>query len=120
MAHNHKQHWIDMPEFHQPESDSFFKVIVRFRNREDVGEFCKRLEIDIHESTTSIWFPMLTRGLKSGYRFIEDTKTPETVEQATLFDEMSDKELLSFRIKQLIDGKTVVNADEIEKILAAN
>jgi len=54
--------WTDMPEFVQPKQEEFAKVIVRFRNEEDLNEFQKLIGQIVTTRTKSIWHPKLVRG----------------------------------------------------------
>ena len=65
--------WDGMPEFDQPKAEEFAKIIVRFRNWEDVREFAERIgQNNITNKTKSIWFPALDRGASSLLRWMDD------------------------------------------------
>ena len=53
------EHWVDMPEYVQEKEEPYQKIIIRFRNEEDVKTFAKLIEQTIHKTTASLWFPKL-------------------------------------------------------------
>jgi hypothetical protein len=52
-----EKEWEGMPEFTQNDLTSFRKIIVHFRNQEDVEEFAKLLNQRITKKQPSIWYP---------------------------------------------------------------
>jgi hypothetical protein len=54
---NWKDEWKDMPEFHQEDLTSKRKIVVHFRNDEDVAEFAKLLGQTITPKQPSLWHP---------------------------------------------------------------
>lgn len=51
--------WIDMPEFKQEDLSSYKKLVVHFKNDEDIATFAKLVNQKITFNTPSIWFPEL-------------------------------------------------------------
>ena len=64
--------WDGMPEFEQEKKDDYAKIIVRFRNYEDVREFASKIgQNNITDRTKSIWYPALTTSDASLSRWID-------------------------------------------------
>ena len=55
-----QEHWEGMPEFVQQEQDCYVKIIIRFRNEDDLQDFAKKLGQKVNNKTKSIWHPKLT------------------------------------------------------------
>jgi hypothetical protein len=56
-----QEHWEDMPEFIQEDLTSKRKIIVHFRNEEDVQKFAKLINQRITPKLPSLWFPKLEK-----------------------------------------------------------
>jgi hypothetical protein len=69
---NWETHWVDMPEFDQPTKEDFAKIIVRFRNDEDLQEFAKMVDQKLTTKSKSIWYPKLKKDVKSLRRWVEE------------------------------------------------
>lgn len=54
---NVEDEWTGMPEFDQPDSTSFRKVIMHFENPDDVAEFFSIIGQSDTGKTKSAWFP---------------------------------------------------------------
>ena len=54
---NVEDEWTGMPEFDQPDSTSFRKVIMHFENPDDVAEFFSIIGQSDTGKTKSTWFP---------------------------------------------------------------
>lgn len=54
-----KEEWKDMPEFVQEDLSSYRKIIVHFRNDEDVQKFEKLMKQKITQKQKSIWYPYM-------------------------------------------------------------
>ena len=54
-----EKEWVGMPEYVQERKEEYAKIIVRFRNEEDLQEFAKLVEQNLNIKTQSIWFPKL-------------------------------------------------------------
>ncbi len=52
-----KELWQGMPEFIQDDLSSHRKIVVHFRNDEDVEEFSKLIAQSITPKQPSLWFP---------------------------------------------------------------
>lgn len=51
--------WQGMPEFDMEDQSSFRKIVVHFRNQEDVDQFAYLMSQKITAKIPSIWFPEL-------------------------------------------------------------
>ena len=70
--------WDDMPEFDQPEFNAFHTVNVRFRNQEDMLEFCKLIDQSFSPKIKAIWHPILDTKRNSLLRWMdEDVDLPD-------------------------------------------
>lgn len=49
--------WDGMPEFSQDDKTGYRKIIVTFKNAEDVRKFSELVEQNITDKTKSIWYP---------------------------------------------------------------
>lgn len=54
-----KKEWKDMPEFQQEDLTSHRKIIVHFRNDEDVKKFEELMGQKITPKQKSLWYPYL-------------------------------------------------------------
>ena len=70
-----QEEWQDMPEFVQEEQQSNAKIIIRFRNKEDLQEFSKLIKQDLNENTKSIWHPKLKFEDHFSYRYVEEDES---------------------------------------------
>jgi len=48
--------WTGMPEFVQKNQPAYQEIIVRFRNKEEVEEFARRVKKPITAKTKYLWF----------------------------------------------------------------
>lgn len=54
-----REHWNDMPEFEQEDLTSHRKIVVHFRNDEDVRAFAELIGQRITPRQKAFWFPEL-------------------------------------------------------------
>jgi len=54
-----EEEWTGMPEFIQDDLTSFRKIIVHFRNNDNVLEFSKLINQKITPKQPSLWFPYM-------------------------------------------------------------
>lgn len=52
-----QKEWKGMPEFVQEDLTSYRKIVVHFRNNEDVKRFSELLDQKITPKQPSLWFP---------------------------------------------------------------
>jgi len=50
-----------MPEYEHEDDRPYKKMVVKFENEEDYQDFVSRLELDVTNSTSAIWFPQRER-----------------------------------------------------------
>lgn len=72
---NWKDEWKDMPEFEQEDLTSKRKIVVHFRNDEDVEKFTKLMEQNITPKQKSIWFPYLAPRRYANKRYVSQEET---------------------------------------------
>jgi len=68
-----EKEWVGMPEFVQERKEEYAKIIVRFRNEEDLQEFAKLVEQNLNIKTQSIWFPKLIFQDHFSKRYIDES-----------------------------------------------
>ena len=73
MEKDWEKEWIGMPEFVQEKKEEYSKVIVRFRNEEDLQQFAKLMEQNVNVKTQSIWFPKLTFQDHFSKRYVDES-----------------------------------------------
>lgn len=54
-----KREWQGMPEFEQCKQREYAKIIVRFRNEEDLRAFAKAIGQRLNRNSQCTWFPEL-------------------------------------------------------------
>ena len=64
--------WKDMPEFHQEDLTSHRKIIVHFRNDEDVEKFAELLDQKITPKQKSLWYPYLGPRRYAHLRYVDE------------------------------------------------
>lgn len=62
-----------MPEFIQEKQEPHAKIILRFRNEQDLQDFAALIGQKLTKKTKSIWFPLLERGLNSDKIYIDES-----------------------------------------------
>ena len=67
-----EKEWTGMPEFVQPKKTEFVKIIVRFRNQEDLDEFAKSINQKLTSKSKSIWYPPLVSDKNIMLRYLDD------------------------------------------------
>jgi hypothetical protein len=68
-----RKEWKDMPEFVQEKQHKeYSKIILRFRNEQDLKDFSTLIKQNINKKTKSIWYPQLIRGLNSHLRYSDE------------------------------------------------
>jgi hypothetical protein len=65
--------WEGMPEYDQDDLTSFRKVIVHFRNREDVDRFAELIGQKITPNQLSLWFPELKKVSHTDKAYIDES-----------------------------------------------
>jgi len=69
---NWKDEWQDMPEFEMEDLSSFRKIIVHFRNQEDIDKFAKLIGQKITKAP-SIWYPEWKKRRYADKRYVDES-----------------------------------------------
>ena len=68
-----EDHWIGMPEFLQEDLTSNRKIIVHFRNQEDVDAFTELMAQKITPKQKSIWYPEMPIRRYANKRYVDES-----------------------------------------------
>ena len=68
-----KEHWIDMPEFYQEDLTSHRKIVVHFRNDEDVEKFAELMGQKITPKQKSLWHPHMPPRRYGHLRYVDES-----------------------------------------------
>jgi hypothetical protein len=68
-----KEEWKDMPEFIQKDLTSYRKIIVHFRNEEDINKFAELIEQKITPKQKSTWFPYMPPRRYANKRYVDES-----------------------------------------------
>jgi len=69
---NWKDEWQDMPEFEMEDLSSFRKIVVHFRNQEDIDKFAKLIGQKITKAP-SIWYPEWEKRRYADKRYVDES-----------------------------------------------
>ena len=69
---NWKDEWQDMPEFEMEDLSSFRKIIVHFRNQEDIDKFAKLIGQKITKAP-SLWYPEWKKRRYADKRYVDES-----------------------------------------------
>ena len=67
-----KDEWQDMPEFKMEDLSSFRKIVVHFRNQEDIDKFAKLIGQKITKAP-SIWYPEWKKRRYADKRYVDES-----------------------------------------------
>ena len=67
-----KDEWQDMPEFEMEDLSSFRKIIVHFRNQEDIDKFAELIGQKITKAP-SIWYPEWKKRRYADKRYVDES-----------------------------------------------
>ncbi len=67
------EHWREMPEFVQEDLLSKRRIVVHFRNGEDVEAFAQLLEQRITPKQKSLWFPYLEKTSTKNLIYVDES-----------------------------------------------
>lgn len=67
-----QKEWFGMPEFIQDKQREFAKIVVRFRNQQDLDDFAELIGQRLTAKTKSMWHPSILRGADSGKKYVSD------------------------------------------------
>jgi hypothetical protein len=69
-----KQEWKDMPEFKQEDLTSYRKIVVHFRNDDDVKAFAELIGQKITPKQPSLWYPEMQPRRYAHLRYIKENE----------------------------------------------
>ena len=67
-----KDEWQDMPEFKMEDLSSFRKIVVHFRNQEDIDKFAKLIGQKITKAP-SLWYPEWKKRRYADKRYVDES-----------------------------------------------
>ena len=67
-----KDEWQDMPEFKMEDLSSFRKIVVHFRNQEDIDKFAKLIGQKITKAP-SLWYPGWKKRRYADKRYVDES-----------------------------------------------
>ena len=67
-----KEEWQDMPEFEMEDLSSFRKIVVHFRNQEDIDKFAKLIGQKITKAP-SLWYPEWKKRRYADKRYVDES-----------------------------------------------
>jgi len=62
-----EEHWQGMPEFVQERQQEYAKIIVRFKNEEDLQEFARLIGQRLNRKSQCTWYPNPVKGIRAKY-----------------------------------------------------
>ena len=68
-----REEWKDMPEFQMEDKSSYRKIVVHFRNEEDVQKFVALMEQVVGPKQKSLWYPYLEPRRYKGKEYVDET-----------------------------------------------
>ncbi len=68
-----KQEWLDMPEFVMEDCNSKRKIVVHFKNDEDVQAFAELIGQPITPKQKSLWFPPIPIRRYADKRYVDES-----------------------------------------------
>ena len=71
---DYMKEWQNMPEFIQEDLTSYKKIIVHFRNEEDIKKFSELINQEITPKQKSLWFPHMPKRKYSDKLYINTKK----------------------------------------------
>ena len=69
---NWKDEWQDMPEFEMEDLSSFRKIVVHFRNQEDIDKFAELIGQKITKAP-SLWYPEWKKRRYADKRYVDES-----------------------------------------------
>ena len=67
-----KKEWEDMPEFEMEDLSSFRKIVVHFRNQEDIDKFAELIGQKITKAP-SLWYPEWEKRRYADKRYVDES-----------------------------------------------
>ena len=69
-----QKEWKEMPEFNQKDLTSDRKIVIHFRNKDDVKKFAELINQKITPKQSSLWFPYMPKIKYAHVRYIDNEK----------------------------------------------
>lgn len=70
---NWEEHWVDMPEFVMEDQRPKRKIIVSFRNEEDIQKFADLIGQKITPKQKSLWYPEMEPRKYADKRYVDES-----------------------------------------------
>jgi hypothetical protein len=67
-----EKEWVGMPSFSKDSIESYKKIIVHFRNDEDIQKFSELIGQKLNNKSKSCWYPEMPHRKRSHLRYILD------------------------------------------------
>ena len=67
-----KKEWEDMPEFEMDDLSSFRKIVIHFRNQEDIDKFAELIGQKITKAP-SLWYPEWEKRRYADKRYVDES-----------------------------------------------
>ena len=64
--------WTDMPEFVMEDQSPKRKIVVSFRNEEDVQKFAELVDQKITPKQKSLWYPFMPKRTYADKRYVDE------------------------------------------------
>lgn len=64
--------WAGMPEFVQPKQTEYAKITVRFRNQQDLDDFCRTIGQKLNQNSQCTWFPELKLNKQERIKYVSE------------------------------------------------
>lgn len=68
-----KNEWKNMPEFIQEDQSSYRKIVIHFKNEEDVQKFAELIGQKITPKQKSTWFPQIAPRRYAHLRYFDES-----------------------------------------------
>lgn len=70
---NWEDEWTDMPEFDMVDQSPKRKIVVSFRNDEDVQKFAELIGQNITPKQKSLWYPFMPKRKYADKRYVDES-----------------------------------------------
>ena len=68
-----RNHWVGMPEFVQEQKREYAKLIIRFRNEEDLQKFAALIGQSLNRKSQCTWYPELVSNKNLVRKYIDES-----------------------------------------------
>lgn len=73
-----EEHWLEMPEFIQGNTEPFQSIHIHFKNKVDLRNFEKLIDQKLTYKTKSLWYPKLDDKKPSNYLYVTKVNSHES------------------------------------------